>query len=56
MTELLVGNWQYVLIFFMVAEKVVKLTPTKYDDIVLDMILKPVLYRITGKKNDSPSP
>ena len=55
MTELLVGNWQYVLIFFMVAEKVVKLTPTKHDDIVLDMILKPVVYRITGKKNDSPS-
>ena len=55
MTELLIENWQYVLVFVMVAEKIVKLTPTKYDDIVLDMILKPVVYRITGKKNDLPS-
>ena len=49
MTELLIENWQYVLVFVMVAEKIVKLTPTKYDDIVLDMILKPIVGKITGK-------
>ena len=48
-------NWEYFLLGFMILEKVVKLTPTKYDDIVLDIILKPVMYRISGKKNDSPS-
>ena len=31
-------NWEWVLLGFMVAEKLVKLSPTKYDDIVLDMV------------------
>lgn len=55
MEAFLIENWQYVLIFFMIAEKVVKLTPTKYDDIVLDMFLKPIVGKITGKnvKGDS---
>lgn len=34
----LLENWQYVLVGFYVAEKVVKLTPTKYDDILFDVI------------------
>ena len=36
--EWLAGNWEWVLIGFMVAEKLVKLSPTKYDDIILDMV------------------
>ncbi len=32
------ANWEWVLLGFMVAEKLVKLSPTKYDDIVLDMV------------------
>ena len=31
-------NWEWVLLGFMIAEKLVKLSPTKYDDIVLDMV------------------
>ena len=34
----LLANWQYVLVGFYVAEKVVKLTPTKYDDILFDVV------------------
>lgn len=34
----LLENWQYVLVGFYVAEKVVKLTPTKYDDILFDVV------------------
>lgn len=35
----LLANWQYCLAAFYVAEKIVKLTPTKYDDILLDIII-----------------
>ena len=34
----LLANWQYVLVGFYIAEKVVKLTPTKYDDILFDVV------------------
>ena len=36
--DFLTNNWEWVLIGFMIAEKLVKLSPTKYDDIILDMI------------------
>ena len=34
----MIKNWEWVLIGFMIAEKIVKLSPTRYDDIVLDVI------------------
>jgi hypothetical protein len=34
----LLSNWQYVLVGFYIPEKVVKLTPTKYDDILFDVV------------------
>lgn len=34
----LLSNWQYVLVGFYIAEKIVKLTPTKYDDILFDVV------------------
>ncbi len=47
-------NWMWIMIAFWAAEKVVKLTPTRYDDILIDMIVGPVLQQIkgltTGKK------
>jgi hypothetical protein len=36
--EFALANWEYFLALFYVAEKIVKLTPTKYDDIVLDIV------------------
>ena len=36
--EWLASNWEWVLIAFMVAEKLVKLSPTQHDDIILDVV------------------
>ena len=36
--EWLADNYGIVLAVVMLAEKLVKLSPTKYDDIILDMI------------------
>jgi len=46
----IVNNWGTVLILFVLLEKVVKLSPTKYDDIILDMVIKPIFYAIKGGK------
>jgi len=50
MTEWLVANWEYVLAVLCAVEKIVKLTPTKYDDIIFDMVLKPIKDKITPSK------
>mgnify|MGYP005815728749 FL=1 len=34
----LINHWEWMLLGFMVAEKLVKMSPTKYDDILLDFI------------------
>ena len=36
--EWFINNWDIALAVFFVLEKVVKLSPTKYDDILLDML------------------
>ena len=41
-------NWQWLLAGFYVAEKIVKLTPTKYDDIVVD-VLWGAVRKATGR-------
>ena len=38
--DFLTNNWEWVLIDFMVLEKLVKLSPTNYDDILLDIVWK----------------
>ena len=51
MTEWLVANWEYVLVVFYALEKIVKLTPTKYDDILFDAVLRPIKEKLVpGKK------
>ena len=49
MIHWITSNWEWVLLGFMVAEKLVKLSPTKYDDIVLDMVWGN-LKKLAGKK------
>lgn len=49
MFELLSANWEWVLIGFMILEKIVKMSPTKSDDILLDMILKPIMDKVRPK-------
>ena len=36
--DFLTNNWEWVLIGFMVLEKLVKLSPSKKDDILVDMV------------------
>ena len=50
MTEWITSNWEIVVIVFFVIEKVIKLSPTKSDDILLDMILKPLFEKMKPKK------
>jgi hypothetical protein len=45
----ILGNWEYVLLALYVLEKVVKLSPTTKDDVIFDMILKPIFDAMKGK-------
>tara|TARA_R100001530_G_scaffold119989_1_gene87228 strand:- start:190 stop:345 length:156 start_codon:yes stop_codon:yes gene_type:complete len=42
-------NWEWVLLAMYVLEKVVKLSPSKKDDVVFDMVLKPLFDAVKGK-------
>ena len=44
------NNWEYVVIGFFVIEKIVKLSPTKADDVIFDMVLKPLFNKFKSKK------
>ena len=50
MVEWIQANWEWALLGFMVVEKAIKLSPTKYDDMLFDMILKPMFNAMKGKK------
>ena len=43
------ANWEYILLALYVVEKVIKLSPSKQDDLVWDMVLKPIVDKIKGK-------
>ena len=43
------ANWEWVLLAMYVVEKVVKLSPSKKDDVIFDMILKPIIDKVKGK-------
>jgi hypothetical protein len=45
----ILGNWEWVLLAMYVVEKIVKLSPTKKDDVIFDMILKPIYDTMKGK-------
>ena len=50
MTVWLATNWEWVLLGFMVLEKVVKISPSKKDDILLDFIIRPLFEMLKPKK------
>ena len=50
MTEWLAQNCEWLLLGFYTIEKIVKLTPTKKDDVIFDMVLKPVWEAVTKGK------
>ena len=46
MLELLTANWEWFLLGLYVLEKAIKLSPSKKDDLVWDMVLKPLVDKI----------
>jgi len=48
-TEFCIKNWEFILLGFVILEKIVKATPTKKDDIIFDMIMKPIFEAIKKK-------
>ena len=45
----ILANWQWAMLIFVVAEKLVKMSPSKKDDILLDVIWTG-MKRLIGKK------
>jgi len=45
----LLGNWEWILLGLYILEKAIKLSPSKKDDVIFDMILKPVIDKLKGK-------
>ena len=43
-------NWEWILVGFYTLEKIIKLTPTKYDDILFDAVIKPVWDKLPFSK------
>ena len=48
--EWLSENWEWVLLVFMVAEKIVKMSPSDKDDILLDVIMEGVTRMVKKDK------
>ena len=46
MLSLISSNWEWFLLALYVLEKAIKLSPSKKDDLVWDMILKPIVDKI----------
>ena len=49
MLSLISSNWEWFLLALYVVEKVIKLSPSKKDDLVWDMVLKPIISKVKGK-------
>ena len=46
MLESIMANWEYFLLALYVLEKGIKLSPSKKDDLVWDMVIKPIVDKI----------
>ena len=44
------SNWQWVLLVFMVLEKIVKMSPSDKDDILLDVVVQGLTKMVKGKE------
>tara|TARA_R100000773_G_C4194547_1_gene99221 strand:- start:627 stop:776 length:150 start_codon:yes stop_codon:yes gene_type:complete len=49
MLNLITDNWEWFLLALYVLEKGIKLSPSKKDDLVWDMVLKPMVDKLKGK-------
>ena len=50
--EWLSTNWEWVLLAFMIVEKIVKMSPTDKDDILLDVVIEGLTKMVKGNKDD----
>jgi len=50
--EWLTLNWEWVLLGFMVLEKIVKMSPSDKDDILLDVVFQGLTKIVKKEKND----
>jgi|TARA_B100000700_G_C14384658_1_gene551965 hypothetical protein len=48
--EWLSSNWEWVLLVFMVLEKIVKMSPSDKDDILLDVVVQGLTKMVKGKE------
>ena len=48
MMTFLTANWEWFLLGLYILEKAIKLSPSKKDDLVWDMVLKPIVDKIKG--------
>ena len=49
MMGFITSNWEWILLALYVVEKAIKLSPSKKDDVIFDMILKPIVDKMKGK-------
>ena len=49
MFSFITANWEWCLLALYVLEKAIKLSPSKKDDLIWDMVLKPIVDKIKGK-------
>ena len=49
MIQLITANWEWFLLGLYILEKVIKLSPSKKDDLVWDMVLKPLVEKFKRK-------
>ena len=47
--DFLTGNWEWILLAMYILEKVVKLSPSTKDDVIFDMVLKPIFDKVKGR-------
>jgi len=48
--EWLTINWEWVLLGFMILEKIVKMSPSDKDDILLDVVIQGLTKIVKGNK------
>ena len=48
--EWITDNWEWVLLGFMILEKIVKMSPSDKDDILLDVIVQGLTKMVKGEK------
>ena len=46
MMSFITANWEWILLGLYVVEKAAKLSPSTKDDVVWDMIIKPIVDKI----------